>query len=206
MTRQAPALVFLVLVVAGFVTWYLFKPNPYGHALSTRAVATRGLAEYLARTQPGKRVLIVSNPFTQQSETAKAVGEMEQAGIRGLREGFGKTMPVATVAFPEMRPEARIDPRAVLAGVETTTPLSYLVAPDAFDNLAKQYPDCEVIVSLIGLPAELSRCESWRKPGAPGFALLLPDLRIVGDAPAVKDAVKSGKLLAFVLAKPNAPD
>lgn len=206
MTRQAPALVFLILAAAGFAAWYLLKPNPHGNALVTREVATRGLAEYLARTHSGKRALIVSNPFTQRKETTKTIVEMEQAGVRGLRQGFGTSVAVAAVAFPELQPEANDNPRALLTDVETTTPLSYLVAPEAFDNLAKQHPDCELIVSLIGLPAELSRCESWRTAGPPRFALLLPDLRIIGDAQAVKNAVQSGKLAAFVLARPGAPD
>jgi hypothetical protein len=206
MPRHTPALLFLLLVVVAFSLWFLLKPDPFGDALRTREIATRGLAEYLVRTQPGQRALIVSNPFTQRKETAKAIGEMEQAGLRGLRQGFGKNVTVAAVAFPELKPEARDNPRALLTGVETTTPLSYLVAPDAFDDLAKQHPDCELIVSLIGLPAELSRCESWRASGPPGFALLLPDLRVIGDEAAVRNALKSGKLLALVLAKPGAPD
>jgi hypothetical protein len=204
--RHTPALLFVFLVAAAFSLRLFLRPDPFGTALRTREMATRALAEHLARTQPAKRALIISNPFIRQPNTAKATVEMEQAGLRGLRAGFGKSVTVAAVAFPELKPEARDNPRALLTDVETTTPLSYLLAPDAFDNLAKQNPDCELIISLIGLPAELSRCESWRTPGPPRFALLLPDLRIIGDEAAVKNAMKSGKLLAFVLAKPDAPD
>ena len=206
MTRQTPALLFVVLVAAGFSAWFFFKPDPQGNALHSREAAAHALAEYLAQTQPGKRALIVSNPFTQRKETAKAIREMEQAGIRGLRAGFGDRVTVAAVAFPELKPGARENPGALLAEVETTTPLSYLIAPDAFDKLAKQHPDCDLIVSLIGLPAELGQCESWQAAGAPKFALLLPDLRIVGDTAAVCSAVKSGKLAALVLARPRETD
>jgi len=205
MTRQTPLLIFVVLVAAGFAFWLYLKPDPQGNALRVREIATRGLAEYLARTYPGKSALIISNPFTQRQDTAKAIVETEQAGIRGLREGFGTSIPVAAVAFPELKPEARQNPHALLADVETTTPLSYLVEPEAFDQLAANHANCDIIVSLIGLPLEVWRCEAWKAAGAPRFALLLPDLRIIGDASAVKSAVKSGKLAAFVLARPGAP-
>jgi hypothetical protein len=195
----------VALVAAGFGVWFFLKADPQGNSLRVREIATRGLAEHLARTYSGKKVLIVSNPFTQQTGTAKAVLEMEQAGIRGLREGFGKSVPVAAVAYPELKPEARENPRALLVDVESATPLSYLVAPEAFDQLARQHADCELVVSLIGLPIDVGGTEAWKAPGAPGFALLLPDLKIIGDAAAVKTAVKSGKLAAFVIVRPGAP-
>jgi hypothetical protein len=205
MTRQTPALVFAVLVAAGFSLWFFLKPDPQGNALRVREIATRGLAEHLARTYSGKKALIVSNPFTQQTGTAKAIVETEQAGIRGLREGFGASISVAAVVFPELKPEARENPRALLVDVETSTPLSYLVEPEAFDQLAGKHANCEIIVSLIGLPFEVARSEAWKAAGAPRFALLLPDLKIIGDASAVKSAVKSSKLVAFVLVRPGAP-
>ena len=206
MTRQTPALAFVALVAAGFGVWIFLKADPQGNSLRVREIATRGLAEHLARTYPGRKALIVSNPFTQQTGTAKAIMEMEQAGIRGLREGFGKSVPVAAVVFPGLKPEARENPRALLVDVESATPLSYLVAPDAFDQQAKQHTDCELIVSLIGLPVDVGGTEAWKAVGAPRFALLLPDLKIIGDAAEVRAAMKGGKLAAFVLARPGSPD
>ena len=84
--------------------------------------------------------------------------------------------------------------------------MSFLVAEDSFDRLVREHPDCDVIVSLIGLPAELERVSAWRTPGPPRFALLLPDLRLLGNAAALGEALKSGKLAAFVLNKPGAPE
>jgi hypothetical protein len=205
MKRPTPGVFFLLLVAAGFTTWLLLKSNPHKNALRVREVATWGLAEHLARVQPGKRALIVSNPFTERSGTAKEIAETEQAGIRGLRAGFGTRIASASVVFPELKPGALEDPRALLGEVETSTPLSYLMIADAFDKLARQHADCEIIVSLIGLPAEIQQGEVWNTPGKPIFALLLPDLTMVGDFSAVQNAVKSGKLAAFVLPKPGAP-
>ena len=206
MTRQTPALTFLVLVATGFALWFFLKPDPQGNAFRAREIATRGLADYLVQTHAGKKALIVSNPFTQRKGTAKTIVEMEQAGIRGLREGFGKSVVVAAVAFPPLRPGAEENPRALLADVETATPLSYLMTSAAFDELARSHADCELIVSLVGVPLEVSGTEAWKTSGAPRFALLLPDLKTIGDTGAIKGAMKSGKLAAFVLTRPGAPD
>jgi hypothetical protein len=107
-----------------------------------------------------------------------------------------------TVAFPELKAEAQNDPRGVFIDAETTTPLSYLVAPGAFDKLLAQHPECNLIVSLIGLPADLAQTKCWRDERTK-FALLLPDLRFAGNAAAVKRAVQSGKLVVFVLNRPG---
>ena len=205
--KQVILLVVLVVgLLAGLGYWFFGRDNPHSNALRAREMATRGLAEYLARTQAGHRALVLSNPYTERKGTPRDIVATEAAGIRGLKQGFGTSLTVEAIAFPELRAEAQNNPRAVYIDPESTTPLSYLVAEDAFDKLARQYSHCDVIVSLIGLPVELDRVECWQTNGPPKFALLLPDLRIIGDGAAVKSAVKSGKLAAFVLSKPDAPD
>lgn len=205
--QQKPAVILLLLLLAAGGTWFFTRPNPVGTTLRIRAIAARGLAEELVRSQPsGTRVLVLSNPFTQRQEVAKAIAEMEQAGIDGIREGLGVNLPVGAVVFPELKPEAQQNPASLLTGVETTTPVSFLVAPDAFDKVLQQHADCAVVVSLIGLPGELEACEAWKPASPVKFALLLPDFRSITDSPTILQAVKSGKLVAFVLPKPGAPD
>jgi hypothetical protein len=205
MTRHTPALSFLLTVVVAFAIWYSLKPDPQGNSFRVREMATRVLAEHLARTHPGERALVLSNPFTRQPGIAKGIVQMEEAGIRGLRKGFAGKITIGAVAFPELKPGALENPRAQLIDADTTTPLSYLVAPDGWDQLARDHADCAIIVSLIGLPAELGQCESWKAAGLPRFALVLPDFRVLRHASAVRAAVESGKLLAFVMRKPDAP-
>lgn len=194
----------VVALVAGVVGYkYFLGGDPQRDALGSRQVATRGLAEALAARLPGKHAVILSNPFVQRPETDRRIVAMEEAGIRGLRSVLEGKLTIDAVVYPELRPEARENPRAVPIDAETTTPLSYLVATDAFDRAASEHSEAEILISLIGLPVELDKCEVWKKPGAPSFALLLPDLRMVGGAAAVVSAFKSGKLAAIVLARPN---
>ena len=205
MKRFTLAFAFLALALAIVAGRYFLRSQPQRHALHARELAARGLAEYLARTQPGQRALVMSNPFIHRAGTDRRIIETEEAGVRGLRTGWGNQVTIGAVVLAELKPGALEDPRSVPIDPETTTPLSYLVAPDAFDQAARAHPGCGLMVSLIGLPADLDRCEVWRAPGAPAFALLLPDLRMVGGTAAVVQAVKSGKLLAFVLRKPGGP-
>jgi hypothetical protein len=85
----------------------------------------------------------------------------------------------------------------------TTTPLSYIVAEDALDKITRQHPQAEILVSLIGLPIDVLRTETWKTERK--FALLLPDLRMLGDQSAIRMAFQSGKIAAIVLNKPGAP-
>lgn len=197
----------LLLIALGGVAawWFGWRSTPQRTALRVREIATWGLARHLAQKHPGCRVLVVANPFTRQPGIAREFVETEEAGIRGVRLGLGTTGSLVAVAFPELKPDAVANPRALLQDADTTTPLSYLVAEDAFDKLLQQNAGSDTLVSLIGLPVELGKVEAWTKPGAPRFALLLPDLTMIGKFSAVRAALQSGKLVAFVLARPGGP-
>lgn len=203
MSRQWTGIAFVAIVAAVLAARYFLGPDPHHDAQAAREIATRGLAEAVAVRHAGKRAMILSNPFTQRPGIEKRIVQMEEAGLRGLRSTLEGRVAIGAVVHPELRPEARENPRAVHIDPETTTPLSYLVATDAFDRAVQGHPDCEVVISLIGLPVELEKCDAWKREGSPVFALLLPDLRMVGGADAVVAAVKAGKLTAIVLRRPD---
>ncbi len=197
--------VVLAVVVAAIVgAKFYFGRDPYHEAQAGREIATRVLAETLAARHPGKSAIVLSNPFIKRPETDRRIVAMEEAGVQGLRKG---KLTIQAVVYPELRPEARDNPRAALPpDADTTTPLSYLVATNAFDLAAADHPQAEIFVSLIGLPIALDQCEVWKKAGPPSFALLLPDLRMLGGVGPVIAAFKSGKLSAIVVRRPDAVD
>lgn len=203
--QQKPAIIFLVLALLLGGLWIFNRPDPQGSGLRIREVAARGLVEELGRMNPGGRILVLSNPFVKLPGTAPEIAAMEQAGIAGVQSGAGQALTVGAIAVPELRPEARENPAAELAGINTTTPVSFLMAPDAIDKLVKQHADCSLVVSLVGLPAELSACQAWNTPGGPKFAFLLPDFRGIADRATITQAMKSGKVAACVLPRPGAP-
>ncbi|MBI2925095.1 MAG: hypothetical protein HYY24_05250 [Verrucomicrobia bacterium] len=181
-----------------------------GKPLEQRELATQFLGAYLAEHYAGKRAIALSNPFTQERGHAKEIYRYEAAGLRGLKQGLAPKVTLEEVVFPEVRSLYRTNPAAVYIDPSTTTPLSYLMADEALDALAQKHRSAGIIVSLIGLPINVLQTQAWRDPAGPKFALLLPDLRVLGDKPAVRAAVvraafKSQKIAALILPKPGAP-
>ena len=172
---------------------------------SERQLATRVLAEYVGKTAAPKSVLVLSNPFTKESGRAPQATAFEQAGIAGLKQGFDKKVSLQ-IAFPELRPEVLRDPKSLQVGPQSTTPLSFLVTETAFSEASQQLPNADVVVSLIGLPLNLAGYKQWQTPGKPGFGLLLPDWRMIGDRNLIIEPFRTGKLIAAVVRKPNAPE
>lgn len=206
MSRKSILLTLALVLGVGAFWWWYKQRNPSGYrpALSSREIATRVLAEYLVQVSPHSKALVIGNPFTLRRGQAPEIYAFERAAIGGLQQGFG-TPDRVKVVHPELRPEFLQQPESVWVDPKTTTPLSFLVAENAFDQLIQQNPDYELIVSLIGLPVNLRECRFWQQNGRPSVALLLPDWRMIGSAEAVREAFRSGKLVAAVMSKPGAP-
>ena len=192
----------LGLVEAQF---HLFRKLCGAGPLTQRELAMEYLGRYLASQCPGKKAVVLANPFSQKSGQPREVYQFEKAGLQGLQRGLGKSVVIEGVAFPELKPGFVENPRSVFIDPHTTTPLSYVVTDDALDKIAAAHPQAELMVSLIGLPLNVLQTETWKSGNPRRFALLLPDLRLVGDEGAVREAILSGKIAAFVMNKPGAP-
>jgi hypothetical protein len=198
--------VFLLLAaILGLVEaqFHLFRCLFGPASLEHREIATQFLGEYLAAHYSGKKAVVLSNPFSTQPRQPREVYQYEKAGLRGLRRGLAKAVTIEEVAYPEIRPEFFRDRRSVPIDPGTSTPLSYIVAEDALDKIARQHPQAEILISLIGLPVNVLQTETWRMGRK--FALLLPDLRMLGNQSSIRAAFQSGKIAAIVLNKPGSP-
>ena len=171
---------------------------------SERELAAQVLATELAKRVAPDTVLVLSNPFTRSSGRSPEIYAFEKAGLAGLAAGFGKNV-VIEVDYPALKPEVQRDPAAVLVDPQSTTPLSFLVSDESFSEVTQRHPKAEVIVSLIGLPVNLTAYKEWSQPQTPKFALLLPDWRMIGGKEAILEAFRSGKLVAAVVKRPNTP-
>jgi hypothetical protein len=177
------ALLAVVLILAGIL---LFR-NSNRVPLSQREVAMRALGEHLKKSLHPSKVLLISNPFSQ---------------LKGRpAEVYGPGVAVK-IAYPKLKPEAIKDPGSIYIDRRSSTPLSFMITEGAFDELLAQNPDCEVAVSLIGLPLDVSAVVFW-KNAMPRFGLLLPDLRVVGNVEDVRRTFASGKIAAAVVARPG---
>ena len=99
---------------------------------------------------------------------------------------------------PELRPEYFTNRESIFLPPECRTPLSFAIEPASLDRLAEAHPECRVIVSLIGLPSGVDQLKIWGDQDPHCFALLLPDLRVLGPPAKTVEAFQNGKLLAAV--------
>lgn len=188
------AMVFAVAAVA-YLAW---PSSPKSAALGARQHAMEMLGARIAKLRPDCKVLALSNPFTAKSGYLDEKRQYDQAGLRGLRKGLGGRSSV-TAVFPEVKPEFFANPQSILIPPDSRTPLSFLIRPASVDQLAEAHPECRVIVSLIGLPAGVDRLKVWDEKDTRCFALLLPDLRLLGPPASAVEAFRRGKLLAAVV-------
>jgi hypothetical protein len=203
-TNMLAAGCLLALLVVGLRFYFTPERAVRGAAEDRRTLALQILGEHLARQLPGERVLVIGNPFSQQSGQPANVYDFEEAALRGLTEGMGDALKLEGTAFPELDPRAATDPGAVPLPPDLRTPLSLMTTRGAWDRLQEEHPRAGLWVSLIGLPAGISGMKVWRQDG-PRFALLLPDLRVLGNSRTVGAAFRSGKLVAAVFNRPGAP-
>lgn len=187
----------LAAVVVAAVVFLNRASTPKNAALAARQQAMEMLGQSIAKQKPACKVLVLSNPFTKESGMLDERAQFERAGIRGLRKGLGDLS--VTVVFPEIRPEYFADPQSVLIPSDSRTPLSFLIRPGSVATLADANPQCTVIVSLIGLPAGIDQEKIWNPDDARTFALLLPDLRILGPSEKAVEAYEQGKILVAVV-------
>ena len=202
--------IFVVAIFAGAL-FSIFRYLPLStdaaaqrKVLARREIALRVLAEYLAGEFPGQKALIVSNPFAQQKNKPRIIAAFEEAGIRGLKKGWSGKVHLQGIGIPELDPAAMKHPTDLSIDRQTTTPLGYLTTAGAWDQLLRDHPGTDLVVSLIGLPATLRNLEIWQQ-AKPHFALLLPDLRMIGGAAEIAEAFSAGKLAAVILEKPGSP-
>ena len=181
--------------------WLYFRSDDSQKPLRAREVATRYLAEHLARTFPKDKVLVVSNPFTLKDGQPQHIYLFEKAGVKGLRQGLGDTR--LKIDYPKLQAGALKNPHEFIIPPEATTPVAWLLEDEAFSNLQRKHPDCGLMVSLIGMPPGLRKSEFWQDKDSPKLALLLPDLWMFGNPTTIASAFKSGRIAAAVLPKPG---
>jgi hypothetical protein len=187
----------LAAVVVAAIAFLPRTPTPKNAALAGRQHAMEVLGASIAKLRPGCKVLVLSNPFTKQSGYLDQKAQFERAGLRGLHKGLGSGVSV-TVVFQEITPEYFSNPQSVIIPPDSRTPLSFLVRPAAVDQVADLHPGCSVIVSLIGLPAGVDQGKIWNQDDPRCFALLLPDVRLLGSPEMAAEAFQRGKILAVV--------
>ena len=171
-------------------------------ALESRRTAMRRLGEHIRSERPGVNVLVLGNPFVKRQGASAEIRRYQRVGVDGLIAGLEGSAEVEVV-FPELSSRYLERPESVVIPPTSRTPLSFVVDPLSVDALVESHPDRGVVVSLIGLPAGVGQLRSWASENETSFALLAPDLRLVGAPRTVAAAFLKEKILAAVIEAPD---
>lgn len=168
------------------------------------------MAEQLARAVPaewaGKPLRVIGNPFARKAGAPADALEYQQTVLRGLSKGLGRTLREEEVVYPALKEGAWDRPELFARATPYRTPLSSLMAPDAFDRLAAEHRGVGVFISIVGVPEGLHRTSFWTNPSAPRLVLYLPDFRAVPDPSAWRRAFENGRILAAVVERAGEGD
>lgn len=205
MNKAKPWLAGGLLVVAVWVVWNAFlKPAPeLSEAIQLRQRALEMLGGHLLSKIEGDRVLVVSNPYAETASASSKTRRFEEAALRGLKKSLGVEKELV-VDFPAIQPEFRDHPEKASIPTDSTTPLSFIMAPDAIDRLLAVHSDCALVISLVGLPVGVEGTGAWQSEIP--FALLKPDLRVLGSKGQARKLFREQKILAAVVTDKESPD
>lgn len=157
--------------------------------LNERAAAVGLLGEEITRRFPAGDVVLVLNPLGRDQPNVRALQDETVEYVRRALSGrsLRTSEPVLIDGLTASDWSSRIRPGS-------SAPLSYLMASNAFEVIARDHPHATVLVSLVGMP----------DPGAftnvPPVVLLLPDLRVFGHPARAIDAFRRGLLHAAAVA------
>lgn len=167
--------------------------------LDRRAQMAAQLAQALPEEWAAKPLRVIGNPFARKAGAPADAVAYQQSVLRGLSTGLGRALREEEVVYPALRDGAWDRPEVFARASPYRTPLSSLMAPDAFDRLAAEHRGVSVFISIVGVPEGLHRTSFWTNPLAPRLVLYLPDFRAVPDPSAWRRAFEEGRILAAVV-------
>ena len=167
----------VVVIVCAISLFVHLNSDIRGNEISNRhsgfyRVAGISMGRELARQTPGGKILLIHQQGYEKIDQEKAV-------FKGLKEGLDGKLEIAAIETIKISP-------------------SECVSAKQLDALIQQHPDCNVVLTMIGLPNDVGEMKIWQRPTGkrPKIAVLK------GQAYFIR-AVEGGAINAMVCHKPN---
>jgi hypothetical protein len=131
------------------------------------------MGEELAELYPNSKALVVVDENYEKSKRQKEM-------LDGLKEGLGDKIEIAAIDNVKVPPpEGVTNPEEI-----EMFPMWERMRAEHFDNLLREHKDCDLIISMIGLPYDVGEMEIWRmaEEDRPKVALLFADVHNLGRA------------------------
>jgi hypothetical protein len=170
---QKYAIILFVIVIfcGGTILSMTFFSNETARLIANEMKFARAasiiMGRALAEKYSGKRALIVVNENFEKSKRQKKL-------VEGLKEGFDSKIKIGAVDHVKVPlPEGMKDAE----GIEMI-PMMEMMKAEHFDNLLAEHKDCDLVVSLVGLPYDVGEMSIWTMDDAerPQVALLFADV------------------------------
>jgi len=131
-------------------------------------VSTEKLGKYVAEKFPNSKILIIHEPSSTSGQ------ERRDALINGLKEGLGAAGTVVATDEPEIPASLKANMGSGGPGQEgeMMAPMEMWYTAKAFDALVEKHKDCDMVVTLIGLPPqEAARLKFWKMKPRPKLVI-----------------------------------
>ncbi len=148
------------------------------------------LGKELAATAPNSKTLLIV-------EKSRANDERTPALIQAFKDGAAGKLTIAAMATPTVTwPEGR-QPKPEEMDM---MPMNEMLKAKDYNDVINKHPDCNLIVSFIGLPMDVEELNVWTLPPEKR-----PKLGLINCAyHNLKNAIKSGVVVAVVGINPTA--
>ena len=194
---QLMAIILIIVVIACGVV-ILFQTDVIdlnGNSTMNRELAYAKiqaviLGRYLAEKHPGCKVLVIANKNYEKNLR-------QQKQIEGLKEGLGTGGEVAAVDSLNIQigPIGGAPPPP-----EMMMPLEEFMEAAHFDEVIEANPNCNVVVSFLGLPRDVAEMALWKKDTEERAEVAL----LGGGVREIQGALQQGLVFAAVSFRPGA--
>ncbi|MFA6292909.1 MAG: hypothetical protein WC637_14060 [Victivallales bacterium] len=192
------ALVLLLIIIASTIAILVRLANqdvkgeqPVSEELFYSRVSGVMLGRYLARTAPGSNALIIT--YDRNSENS-----LLDASMDGIREGLGGKVRIAAIDSP-IKPAPLKASEKTKISPEKMLYLSRKVQSNNLDQVIARHPECNLVISLIGLPKDANKMLIFTiKPEKrPKLALLSSNISMM------KDRIAQGDINVAIINRPD---
>ena len=152
-------------------------------SIQVEQVKAESIVQFLSSKYPDKRVLLITEKKTKKNE------RQLRTILRVYRESKKDDLRFAHAEIPP-------------AAGEDAAMFSTHIDAETFDGLLQSYPDCEIVVSYVGMPKDIGRMSIWEQEHIPKFLIAdtLPNtLGRWGDAPVLADYIDQQDIVALIV-------
>ncbi|OGV61005.1 MAG: hypothetical protein A2X45_14320 [Lentisphaerae bacterium GWF2_50_93] len=149
------------------------------------------LGKHIADKIPGAKILLIVDKQRQNDTRSPALLDAFKQGLGGKATISATETPA--IAWPEGRPQPNPEEMDMI-------PLQEVMTAQSFNDLMTKYPDCNLVVSFIGLPNDVENMQVWTMEPEKR-----PKLAIINGAyHNLKSALQSGIVAVIVAVNPSA--